>query len=253
MAISAAVDLAPFTCPCFKDTARSTLSHPKIDGMDDYGNPRQSGQFNRNCENGRKPALDSQVVEKRKSEASIEPSITAKDSKSQQPRKNEVAVRLNKPETVDNGPVRPPKSTMQRKSNMEPKMQPKIENNTIPKKPPMIQKDKSKFSNEVAVQVKLEGFKRDGLALEARASEESKVNSSRDGRGEMHVTHVSNYSFGEAEALTDEVEGEFQHVGEVLRIRNVLLNFKEECDSVLFELLRRLQLMELTVDPSRDN
>ncbi|XP_061355836.1 probable mediator of RNA polymerase II transcription subunit 26b, partial [Gastrolobium bilobum] len=127
-----------------------------IDGMDDYGNPRQSGQFNRNCENGRKPALDSQVVERRKSEASIEPSITAKDSKSQQPRKNEVAVRLNKPETADNGPVRHPKSTMQRKSNIEPKKQPKIENNTIPKKPPMIQKDKSKFSNEAAVQVKLE-------------------------------------------------------------------------------------------------
>ncbi|XP_061374748.1 probable mediator of RNA polymerase II transcription subunit 26b [Gastrolobium bilobum] len=128
--------------------------------MDDYGNPRQSGQYNRNCENGRKPALDTQVVESRKFEASIEPSITAKDSKSQQPRKNEVAVRVNKPETADNGPVRPPKSTMQRKSNMEPKMQPKIENNTIPKKPPMIQKDKSKFSDEVAVQVKLEATKR---------------------------------------------------------------------------------------------
>ncbi|XP_061337240.1 probable mediator of RNA polymerase II transcription subunit 26b [Gastrolobium bilobum] len=112
-----------------------------FDGMDDYENPQQSGQF--------------------KSEASIKPSITAKDSKSQQPRKNEVAVRLNKPETVDNFPVRPPKSTMQRKSNMEPKMQPKIENNTIPKKPPMIQKDKSKFSDEeAAVQVKLEATKR---------------------------------------------------------------------------------------------
>ncbi|XP_061375861.1 probable mediator of RNA polymerase II transcription subunit 26b [Gastrolobium bilobum] len=120
--------------------ASTTTAIAASEGTPDSVNP-SSGQF--------------------KSEASIEPSITAKDSKSQQPRKNEVAVRLNKPETVDNFPVRPPKSTMQRKSNMEPKMQPKIENNTIPKKPPMIQKDKSKLSDEeAAVQVKLEATKR---------------------------------------------------------------------------------------------
>ncbi|KAE8661191.1 Transcription elongation factor family protein, putative isoform 2 [Hibiscus syriacus] len=37
-------------------------------------------------------------------------------------------------------------------------------------------------------------------------------------------------------------------VGEVFRIKDVLLNSQDEPDSILFDSLRRLQLMELTVD-----
>ena len=70
---------------------------------------------------------------------------------------------------------------------------------------------------------------RDGTAeIEAGASKESKVNSCRDDdHGDMDVNRVSNFSFGEAEALTDEIEEESQFVGEVVRIRDILRNRQE--------------------------
>ncbi|KAJ1404257.1 Transcription elongation factor, TFIIS/CRSP70, N-terminal, sub-type [Sesbania bispinosa] len=86
------------------------------------------------------------------------------------------------------------------------------------------------------------------LEFEAGSSKESKVNSCRDDHGEMNMNQVSNYSFEEAEALIDEIEEESQYFEEVLRIRDIVLNFKEESNSELFESLRRLQLMELTMD-----
>ncbi|KAF7819146.1 putative mediator of RNA polymerase II transcription subunit 26b isoform X1 [Senna tora] len=91
-------------------------------------------------------------------------------------------------------------------------------------------------------------FDRDGGEVEAGASKESKVHSSRDDHGEMNTNHISNFSYGEAEALTDEIEEESQFFAEVLRIKEILRNSEEESDSVLFDSLRRLQLMELTVD-----
>lgn len=57
----------------------------------------------------------------------------------------------------------------------------------------------------------------------------------------------SNCSYDVAEALTEEMEEESLIVGEVLRIKEVLGN-KEESDSVLFESLRRLELMGLSVE-----
>ncbi|KAJ7976568.1 Transcription elongation factor [Quillaja saponaria] len=92
------------------------------------------------------------------------------------------------------------------------------------------------------------GCDRDGGEFESGASKESKVNSSRDDHGEMNMNQVSNYSYGDAEALTDEIEEQSQVFGEVLRIKEVLFNREEESDSVLFDSLRRLQLMDLTVD-----
>ncbi|KAA0053912.1 putative mediator of RNA polymerase II transcription subunit 26b [Cucumis melo var. makuwa] len=91
-------------------------------------------------------------------------------------------------------------------------------------------------------------FAGDGCEFEAGGSKESKVYSSRDDIGEMNCNRVSNFSFGEAEALTDEIEQESQIVGEVLRIKEILNNFEDESDSVLFESLRRLELMALSVD-----
>jgi len=64
----------------------------------------------------------------------------------------------------------------------------------------------------------------------------------------VKLNQVSNYSFGEAEALTDEIEEEGLMMDEVLRIKEVLKNFENETDSVVFESLRRLQFMQLTVD-----
>ncbi|KAK3006584.1 hypothetical protein RJ639_016901 [Escallonia herrerae] len=79
-------------------------------------------------------------------------------------------------------------------------------------------------------------------------SKDSKVKSSGDDHGERNLNQVSNYSFGEAEALTDEIEEESQIVGEVLRIKEIVDNSEDESESVLFESLRRLQLMGLSVE-----
>ncbi|KAM7524416.1 hypothetical protein LguiA_014318 [Lonicera macranthoides] len=109
------------------------------------------------------------------------------------------------------------------------------------------------------------GFDRGGCEFEARGSKDSKVNSgidhvemnsgSKDSKVksgidhvEMNMNQLSNYSFGEAEALTDEIEEESQIFGEVLRIKKIVDNSKDEPDSVLFDSLRRLQLMALSVE-----
>ncbi|KAE9588666.1 hypothetical protein Lal_00030366 [Lupinus albus] len=131
-----------------------------FDGIDDYGNPRQSGQSNRNRENGRKPSMDSHTIEKGIMHASNATSITNKDSKSQQAKKNEAGVSLNKPLNADSGLGRPPKSSIQRKSNAQPKMQQKVDNNTLTKRPSIGQQNKLKYSDDAAVQVKLEATKR---------------------------------------------------------------------------------------------
>ncbi|KAL9237908.1 hypothetical protein vseg_012402 [Gypsophila vaccaria] len=56
----------------------------------------------------------------------------------------------------------------------------------------------------------------------------------------------SNVSYGDIEALNDLIEEEKEVIVEVLRIKDVLYNSQDESDSVLFESLRRLQLMHLT-------
>lgn len=93
------------------------------------------------------------------------------------------------------------------------------------------------------------GFGENGCDFDADGSRGSKVNSSVTEHMETKLLNqASNYSYGEAEALTDEIEEEGQIVGEVLRIKEIFNNFEDESDSVLFESLRRLQLMALSVD-----
>lgn len=92
----------------------------------------------------------------------------------------------------------------------------------------------------------------------AVGSKGSKVNSTSGNNdpgevgGEMAMNNEyhpeNNFSYGDAEALTDEIEEEIEIVGEVLRIKEILQNSQDESDSVLFESLRRLQLMALNVD-----
>ncbi|KAL2895830.1 putative mediator of RNA polymerase II transcription subunit 26b [Bienertia sinuspersici] len=64
----------------------------------------------------------------------------------------------------------------------------------------------------------------------------------------MLLNNESNFSYGDAEALTAEIDEAKELVEEVLRIKELLLNSEDESDSVLFESLRRLQLMALNVD-----
>ncbi|XP_057983424.1 probable mediator of RNA polymerase II transcription subunit 26b [Malania oleifera] len=92
------------------------------------------------------------------------------------------------------------------------------------------------------------GFDGDGCEFGAGASKGSKIVSSRDDSEDMILNHISNYSYGEAEALTDEIEEERRIVGEVLRIKEIFQNSQDEPQSVLYESLRKLQLMALTVD-----
>ncbi|XP_068658151.1 probable mediator of RNA polymerase II transcription subunit 26b [Aristolochia californica] len=84
-----------------------------------------------------------------------------------------------------------------------------------------------------------------GVTTAGSGGKESKVNSTTDDRGDLH--QFSNYSYNAAEALTDEIEEKSLTVAEVFRIKDTLSNHEEESDSVLFESLRRLQLMELSV------
>lgn len=81
-------------------------------------------------------------------------------------------------------------------------------------------------------------------------SKESKVESvSDDQNGEMNVNKIeSSFSYRDAEALTDEIEEESQIFGEVLRIKGIVENSKDEATSLVFESLQRLELMRLSVD-----
>ncbi|VAH07437.1 unnamed protein product [Triticum turgidum subsp. durum] len=51
----------------------------------------------------------------------------------------------------------------------------------------------------------------------------------------------------ELEALTNEIDEESQIVGEVIRIKELLLHKQDHSDATLFDSLRRLQLMQLSV------
>ncbi|XP_042056792.1 probable mediator of RNA polymerase II transcription subunit 26b isoform X1 [Salvia splendens] len=90
--------------------------------------------------------------------------------------------------------------------------------------------------------------------IDAGGSKESKVNSSSRDYDvevmEMNANHAVNYSDGdaEAEALTDDIEEESHFYGEVLRIKDVVDNFEEESDALLFDCLRKLQLMPFSVE-----
>lgn len=88
----------------------------------------------------------------------------------------------------------------------------------------------------------------DGCEFEVGASKESNANSSRDDQVEQNVNHVSNYSYLDAEALTDEIEEASQLYGEILRLKEIVRHSDDQPDSVLFDALRRLQLMPLTLD-----
>ncbi|CAL9775649.1 unnamed protein product [Musa acuminata subsp. burmannicoides] len=94
--------------------------------------------------------------------------------------------------------------------------------------------------------VELRGAEGDG-SMRRLGEKESKADSSNDGPESLNRA-VSNYTYDEAEALTEEIEEEGQIVGEVMRIKGILGNQHDESDAVLLESLRRLQLMELSVD-----
>lgn len=78
----------------------------------------------------------------------------------------------------------------------------------------------------------------------------SKVGSVSDDRNVgVNVNNIeSNFSYRDAEALTDEIEEESQIYGEVLRIKEILDNSEDEATSLVFESLHRLELMPISVE-----
>ncbi|XWS65301.1 hypothetical protein CRYUN_Cryun05aG0081300 [Craigia yunnanensis] len=132
-----------------------------FDGMDDDGNPRSSGEFIKNWDNGRKPSHENQKISKRKQQTSSEANLLTKDDKNQQMKRQEpVAKPNNKPSSTNIGSGRPPKHNMEQKANTESKLLQKSDKMAVPKKPLSSQQDKFKTSDEVAIQRKLEASKR---------------------------------------------------------------------------------------------
>lgn len=135
-----------------------------FDGMDDFGNPRNSGEFIKNRESGRKPSVENQNIAKRKQQTPNEPNVLAKDNNSLQMKRQEAVVRpnkpSNKPSNTNSGPGRPLKQNMGQKVDNESKLQQKSDKAAINKKPLNSQHNKLKSSDEDAVQVKLEATKR---------------------------------------------------------------------------------------------
>lgn len=124
--------------------------------------PRNNGEFNRNRENGRKPALENQNISKRKQQLPDEANGVTKDKgqqiKKQEPvvksnkpintqsgfgRPQEILVRPNRPSNTDSGPGRPPKPGVGQKVNNETKFLQKSDKPAIQRKPVVGQQDVS--------------------------------------------------------------------------------------------------------------
>ncbi|XP_022746728.1 probable mediator of RNA polymerase II transcription subunit 26b [Durio zibethinus] len=131
-----------------------------FDGMDDDGNPRSSGGFIKNRDNGRKPSQENQNFSKLKQQTSEKANLLPKDDKSQQMKRQEPVAKPNKPLSTNIGSGRLPKHNMDLKVNNEPKLLQKSDKMAFTKKPLSSQQDKFKSSDEVAVQRKLEATKR---------------------------------------------------------------------------------------------
>ncbi|XP_078433028.1 putative mediator of RNA polymerase II transcription subunit 26b [Wolffia australiana] len=58
----------------------------------------------------------------------------------------------------------------------------------------------------------------------------------------------TNYSFDEAEALTEEIEEKNQITKEVLKIKQIIMNKEQESEARLYDSLKRLQIMRLSVE-----
>ncbi|KAL5708493.1 hypothetical protein ACHQM5_019284 [Ranunculus cassubicifolius] len=87
---------------------------------------------------------------------------------------------------------------------------------------------------------------RSSAESECVEEKESQV-SVKDG-GDMNLDCRNDYSYREVEALTEELEEESQIVGEVLRIKEVLLDSEHQSEGMIIKSLQMLQLMSLTVE-----
>lgn len=127
-----------------------------FDGMDDDGNPRNSGEFSKNRDNGRKPSMENENVEKRKLKSPAEANLLAKEHKNQQQKKQEGVMKTTKPSNTDSGPGRPPRISNEQKVRNEMKSQQKPDRPALQKRPLSVPQDKFKSTEDL----KLEATKR---------------------------------------------------------------------------------------------
>ncbi|XP_006339256.1 probable mediator of RNA polymerase II transcription subunit 26b [Solanum tuberosum] len=139
-----------------------------FDGMDDDGNPRNSGGFNANRGNGRKPSLGNQNIPFQKKQSADCFNASPKENKGEQQKKQEAVIKKQttvvkptKPSGGESGPGRPIKPALEQKLKVnEMNFQQKSDKGTIQKRPVAPQQNKLRHSDEDAVQVKLEATKR---------------------------------------------------------------------------------------------
>lgn len=141
-----------------------------FDGMDDDGNPQNSGEFNKNRQNGRKPLLEKQSIPKQKQQVHVESLAPPNVRKVEKPKKQEITVKKEEPAMkkqtalvkpnklalAESGPGRPPKPRVQEKINYDMKCQQKSDKGTIQRREYAPQQNKLKSSDDA----KLEATKR---------------------------------------------------------------------------------------------
>ncbi|CAN4109026.1 unnamed protein product [Withania somnifera] len=74
----------------------------------------------------------------------------------------------------------------------------------------------------------------------------------KERRNDGNVNNINNVSYKEVEALSDEIEEEARIVEEVLRIKEIIDNNQNESDSNVYESLRRLQFMDISLETLKD-
>ncbi|KAK9167850.1 hypothetical protein Scep_003041 [Stephania cephalantha] len=133
-----------------------------FDGMDDDGNPRNGGEFDKKCENGRKPVSENDYVAKRKPQAHNRSNLLKRD-KSNQMTKHEIVSRQIKPANSDSTPSRPPRPSLEQKAGKETKLPRKLDTTGNQRRALSGQQDptiKLKSSEDNFVRQKLEAAKR---------------------------------------------------------------------------------------------
>eukprot|EP00262_Sarcandra_glabra_P013209 TRINITY_DN3619_c0_g1_i2.p1 TRINITY_DN3619_c0_g1~~TRINITY_DN3619_c0_g1_i2.p1 ORF type:complete len:198 (+),score=35.27 TRINITY_DN3619_c0_g1_i2:25-618(+) len=128
-----------------------------FDGMDDDGNPRNCGEFDKNGENSRKPISENNIP-MRKRQPLHQSNVPKEDNSPV--RKHEAINKQAERSGAYSGQGRPPKLKFEDKADGDIKFLRRLDPDGIQKKRQTSNHDQSKCSNDATVQVKLEAAKR---------------------------------------------------------------------------------------------
>lgn len=108
-----------------------------------FPDPRNSGEFIKNRENGRRPSVENQNIIKRKQQSPNEVNVLREENKIQQVQKQEAGMKPSKPVNAGSGPGRPPKLSMEQKIKNETEFQQKSDKIVIQRRPAICVQDVS--------------------------------------------------------------------------------------------------------------